>query len=56
MRSVPVNRIREFEAEYTNQLQERHPEVLADLKAGKFDDKITGVLEQVAKELSANYN
>ena len=33
MRDVPVNRIREFEAEYTNQLQERHPEVLADLES-----------------------
>jgi F-type H+-transporting ATPase subunit alpha len=56
MRSVPVNRIREFEAEFTTQLEQRHPEVLAGLKAGKFDDSLTSVLETVAKELSANYN
>ncbi len=56
MRSVPVNRVREFEAEFTTQLELRHPEVLASLKAGKLDDSITGVLETVAKELSANYN
>jgi F-type H+-transporting ATPase subunit alpha len=56
MRSVPINKIREFESEYTTQLEQRHPEVLAALKAGKFDDQLTGVLETVAKELAANYN
>ncbi|TSJ38683.1 F0F1 ATP synthase subunit alpha [Mucilaginibacter corticis] len=56
MRNVPVNRIREFESEFTTQLEQRHPEVLAGLKAGKFDDSLTSVLETVAKELSANYN
>ncbi len=55
MRNVPVNKIREFEAEYTNQLQERHPETLAALKAGKLDDSVTTVLETVAKELSGKY-
>jgi F-type H+-transporting ATPase subunit alpha len=56
MRNVPVNRVREFEAEYTSQLELRHPEVLAALKAGKFDDQLTGVLETVAKELAGRYN
>ncbi len=56
MRNVPVNKVREFEAEFTTQLELRHPDVLASLKAGKLDDSITGVLETVAKELSANYN
>lgn len=55
MRNVPVNKIREFETEFTTQLEMRHPEVLAGLKAGKFDDSLTSVLEKVAKELSANY-
>ena len=56
MRNVPVNRVREFESEYTAQLEMRHPEVLAALKAGKFDDSLTSVLETVAKELATNYN
>jgi F-type H+-transporting ATPase subunit alpha len=55
MRSVPVNKVREFEAEFTDQLEARHPEVLAALKAGKFDDQLTGVLETVAKELAGRY-
>eukprot|EP01037_Dinobryon_pediforme_P016034 gene16034-16203_t len=55
MRNVPVDKIREFESEYTAQLEARHPEVLAALKAGKFDDQITGVLETVAKEMTGKY-
>jgi len=55
MRNVPINKIREFEAEFLSQLEARHPEVLAGLKAGKFDDSLTGVLETVAKELTGKY-
>ncbi len=55
MRNVPVNRVREFELEFTTQLEQRHPEVLAALKAGKFDDNLTGVLDTVAKEISDKY-
>ncbi len=55
MRNVPVNKIKEFEAEYLQQLEQRHPEVLAGLKAGKLDDSITNALETVAKELAGKY-
>jgi F-type H+-transporting ATPase subunit alpha len=55
MRNVPVNKIKEFESEYTTQLEMRHPETLAALKAGKLDDQITAVLETVAKELAGKY-
>ena len=55
MRNVPVNKIKAFEAEYLQQLEVRHPEVLAGLKAGKLDDTITGALETVAKELGNKY-
>ena len=55
MRNVPINKIKEFESEYTTQLEMRHPETLAALKAGKLDDQITGVLETVAKELAGKY-
>ncbi|GAB1463148.1 F0F1 ATP synthase subunit alpha [Pedobacter sp.] len=55
MRSVPVNKVKEFETDYLQALELRHPETLAALKAGKFDDNITGVLETVAKEISSKY-
>lgn len=55
LRNVPVSRVKEFEAEYLQALELRHPETLQALKAGKFDDEITGVLENVAKEISSKY-
>ena len=55
MRSVPINKVKEFENDYLQALELRHPETLAALKAGKFDDQITGVLETVAKEISSKY-
>ncbi len=55
MRNVPVNKVKEFEAEFLQQLEQRHPEVLQALKAGKFDDSLTSVLDTVAKELTDKY-
>jgi len=55
MRNVPVNKVKSFEAEFIQQLEQRNPEVLQGLKAGKLDDSITSVLETIAKELSGKY-
>jgi F-type H+/Na+-transporting ATPase subunit alpha len=55
LRNVPVNKVREFEADYIAYLHAKHPEVLADLKAGKLEDSATKVLEAAAKDLSAKY-
>ncbi|MNL02945.1 ATP synthase subunit alpha [compost metagenome] len=54
-RSVPVNKVREFEEEYLTLLEQRHPEVLNAFKAGKFSDELTSVLETVAKDLASKY-
>ncbi|MES2836044.1 MAG: F0F1 ATP synthase subunit alpha [Bacteroidota bacterium] len=55
LRDVPLNKVKDFEAEFLAMLDTKHKNVLADLKAGKIDDTITGVLEQVGKETAANY-
>ena len=55
LRNVPINKVKEFEAEYISFLEAKHKNILNDLKAGKFTDEITNVLEAVAKDLSANY-
>ena len=55
LRNVPVNKVREFESEFLAFLEAKHKNVLNDLKAGKFSDELTDVLETVAKDLSANY-
>lgn len=55
MRNVPVNKVKAFEFEFIQQLDQRYPEVLQGLKAGKLDDTITTALEKVAKELGDKY-
>lgn len=55
MRNVPVDKVREFESEFLNQLEIKHKAILEDLRKGKIDDSITGVLETVAKEIASKY-
>jgi F-type H+-transporting ATPase subunit alpha len=56
LRTVPVNKVREFEKDYLDTLERKHKNVLNDLKAGKYTDEITNTLEACAKELTAKYN
>jgi len=55
LRDVPVNKVREFEAEFLQFLETKHKGTLDELKAGKISDEITNVLEKVAKDLSPKY-
>lgn len=55
LQSVPVSKVKEFENEYLAILETSHKNVLNNLKAGKFDDSLTSVLEKVAKDLASKY-
>ena len=55
LRKVPVEKVKEFEKEFLAYLNAKHRDTLDALKAGKFDDSITEVLEKAAKEVSAKY-
>ncbi|CEN34544.1 F0F1 ATP synthase subunit alpha [Capnocytophaga cynodegmi] len=55
LRQVPVNKVKEFEKEYLDFLNLQYRDVLDELKAGQFNDKITETLEKVAKELTEKY-
>ena len=52
---VPVNKVKVFEEEYLGFLKAKHTDTLQALKAGKFDDTITAVLEKAAHEVSQKY-
>jgi len=56
LRSVPVEKVKEFERDFIDYLNTKNRDTLDALKAGKFTDEITDVLEKVAKEISAKYN
>ncbi|HWR93908.1 MAG TPA: F0F1 ATP synthase subunit alpha [Flavobacterium sp.] len=55
LRNVPVNKVKEFEKEFIEFMNNKHRDTLDALKAGKLDDKITDVIEAVAKDLSSKY-
>ena len=55
LRNVPVNKVKEFEKDYIDYLNAKHKSTLDALKAGKFTDEITDVLEKAAAEISAKY-
>jgi F-type H+-transporting ATPase subunit alpha len=52
---VPVNEVRTFEKDFLRTMRAQHEGTLNALLAGKLDDETTGVIRQVAKELSAKY-
>lgn len=56
LKNVPIRKVKEFQVEYVEYLRNKHPEVMAALKAGKIDGEITGVLKQVATDLTSKYN
>jgi F-type H+-transporting ATPase subunit alpha len=56
LRSVPVNKVKEFEKDFLEYLNNKNRDTLDALKAGKLDDSITDVIESAAKEIAAKYN
>jgi F-type H+-transporting ATPase subunit alpha len=56
LRNVPVNKVKEFEKDFLEFLNNKHRATLDALKAGKLTDEITDVIQTVAKEISAKYN
>ncbi len=52
---VPVERVAEAEKAYLAYLRSQMPQVLADLKAGKFSDEIADQLKKAAQETLTTY-
>jgi F-type H+/Na+-transporting ATPase subunit alpha len=55
LREIPVNRVREFETEFLEYMQQNQSDVLAKLAAGKIDDEVTGAILAAGKEVAKNY-
>jgi F-type H+/Na+-transporting ATPase subunit alpha len=56
LRSVPVNKVSEFEKEFIDTMERKQKPTLDALKAGQFNDDITKTLETVAHDLLSKYN
>ncbi|MGZ3883776.1 MAG: F0F1 ATP synthase subunit alpha [Bacteroidia bacterium] len=55
LRTVPNNKVRDFEKEFLDILERKHKDTLDKLKAGQYTDEITSVLEKAAADLTAKY-
>lgn len=55
LRNVPVSKVKEFEKDFIAYLNASHRSTLDALKAGKFTDEITDVLEKAAAEIASKY-
>jgi F-type H+/Na+-transporting ATPase subunit alpha len=55
LRDVPVEKVKEFEANFLALLEAQHKNVLDGLKKGQLTDEITNTLESVARDLSSTY-
>jgi len=48
---IPEESVKEFESDFLEYLELKHKDTLAALAQGKLSDEITGILEEVAKEI-----
>jgi len=55
LKKVPVNSVKDFEVEYLHHLELNHPDVLKNLKEGKFLDEDIKVLEKTASDIGRKY-
>lgn len=55
LNKVPVEKVKEFEVEFTSYMNNKHRDILDVLKSGKLTDEATSTLEKVAADLTANY-
>lgn len=56
LKKIPIEKISSFEKEYLFYLNEKHQELLKDLKEGIFNKELAEILERVAMELSEKYS
>ena len=55
LKDVPVDKVRQFEVEFLDYMRNKHADTMAALKAGKYTDAETSVIESAAAEMTARY-
>jgi len=55
LKDVPVDKIKEFEEDFFNALDSKHPQALADFKGGKLTDSAVEAVKSIGAELSKRY-
>ena len=55
LKNVPVDKIKEFEAEFLQQLENRSPETLSTIQQGKLTDEVKQSLEEIGADVAQSY-
>jgi F-type H+-transporting ATPase subunit alpha len=55
LKNVPVDQVREFEELFLTTLEQKYPEALNDLQAGKLTDSALSSIESLADDLSKQF-
>jgi len=55
IRTVPVERVKDFEVEYLNFMIEKHPKTLEELRKGLLTDDAVKIMEVAAKDIAKKY-
>ncbi|HZH67852.1 MAG TPA: F0F1 ATP synthase subunit alpha [Chitinophagales bacterium] len=56
LRNIPVDKVRQFEEDFLNRLEAKHPEILEEFKNGQLIDESTAKVEALAKEIESSYS
>jgi F-type H+-transporting ATPase subunit alpha len=55
LRTVPVEKVKDFEISFLEHLNKNHPDALAQLKLGKLSDDVVDILNESAQIISGQY-
>ncbi len=55
LRAVPVNKVREFEADFLEIMEVQHRKTLDELRAGNLTTEIEDTIRKVASEIAEKY-
>ena len=55
LKNVPVDKVRQFEREYLEFLELKHPDIIDKLTEGLINDEVSTMLEKVASEISKKF-
>ena len=55
LKDVPLDKVKEFEENFLNTLEQGHSDILDTLRSGKLTDEVIETLKQLAADLSAQY-
>ena len=55
LKTVPVDKVKEFETAYLDYLRSKHSDTMAELKTGKYSDESQKVMSEAAAEVSKQF-